>query len=89
VTAKESTSGKDIDLQYSHQKTIGKGSFGVVYQVKLANGEDVAIKKVPQDRRFKVSNLRKRKESRVLYNFDLEQRIRNYEIIESSKYLPY
>lgn len=35
---------------------IGNGSFGVVYQAKLCDtGEMVAIKKVLQDKRFKVS----------------------------------
>lgn len=56
VPAKDGRSGQDIQLQYSHQKVIGNGSFGVVYQVKLVNdGEDAAIKKVLQDKRFKVS----------------------------------
>jgi len=36
---------------------IGNGSFGVVYQAKLCDtGEMVAIKKVLQDKRFKVSS---------------------------------
>lgn len=56
VEAKEGTSGQDMQLQYSHQKVIGHGSFGIVYQVKLSNGEDAAIKKVPQDKRYKVNN---------------------------------
>jgi len=35
---------------------IGNGSFGVVYQAKLCDtGEMVAIKKVLQDKRFKVN----------------------------------
>ena len=56
VPAKDGRSGQDIQLQYSHQKVIGNGSFGVVYQVKLdRNGEDAAIKKVLQDKRFKVN----------------------------------
>lgn len=34
---------------------IGNGSFGVVYLAKLVQtNEDVAIKKVLQDKRFKV-----------------------------------
>lgn len=58
VPAKDGRSGQDIQLQYSHQKVIGNGSFGVVYQVKLDhNGEDAAIKKVLQDKRFKVRGI--------------------------------
>ena len=38
-------------------KVIGNGSFGVVYQAKLCEtGELVAIKKVLQDKRFKVQH---------------------------------
>jgi glycogen synthase kinase 3 beta len=37
---------------------IGNGSFGVVYQAKLCDtGEMVAIKKVLQDKRFKVRHI--------------------------------
>jgi hypothetical protein len=40
------------------EKVIGNGSFGVVYQAKLCDsGEMVAIKKVLQDKRFKVSSI--------------------------------
>lgn len=44
-----------IEVQYADTKVIGNGSFGVVYQAKLVDsGELVAIKKVLQDKRFKV-----------------------------------
>ena len=44
------------EVAYSDAKVIGNGSFGVVYQAKLCDtGEMVAIKKVLQDKRFKVS----------------------------------
>lgn len=44
------------EVSYSDIKVIGNGSFGVVYQARLADsGELVAIKKVLQDKRFKVS----------------------------------
>ena len=43
-------------MQYTQCKIVGNGSFGVVFQTKLApNGEDAAIKRVLQDKRFKVS----------------------------------
>lgn len=43
------------EVSYSDIKVIGNGSFGVVYQARLADsGELVAIKKVLQDKRFKV-----------------------------------
>lgn len=56
VAAKDGKTGQDIQLQYSNHKVAGNGSFGVVYQAKLfRTGEEVAIKKVLQDKRFKVS----------------------------------
>ncbi len=43
------------EISYSDTKVIGNGSFGVVYQAKLVHSnEHVAIKKVLQDKRFKV-----------------------------------
>lgn len=43
------------EVSYSDTKVIGNGSFGVVFQAKLCDtGELVAIKKVLQDKRFKV-----------------------------------
>jgi serine/threonine protein kinase len=58
VAAKDGRSGDDIQLHYSNYKVAGNGSFGVVYQAKLLRtGDDVAIKKVLQDKRFKVSFL--------------------------------
>lgn len=50
--------GETKELQYTQCKIVGNGSFGVVFQTKLSpNGEDAAIKRVLQDKRFKVSNL--------------------------------
>lgn len=44
-----------IDVSYTEVKVIGNGSFGVVYQARLCDtNELVAIKKVLQDKRFKV-----------------------------------
>ena len=43
------------EISYTDTKVIGNGSFGVVYQAKLVHSnEQVAIKKVLQDKRFKV-----------------------------------
>jgi serine/threonine protein kinase len=53
--AKEAKTGKQIKLEYINKKITGNGSFGVVYQTKLMDtNQDAAIKKVLQDRRFKV-----------------------------------
>jgi len=47
--------GETRDMQYTQCKIVGNGSFGVVFQTKLApTGEDAAIKRVLQDKRFKV-----------------------------------
>jgi glycogen synthase kinase 3 beta len=38
---------------------VGNGSFGVVFQTKLSpSNEDAAIKRVLQDKRFKVLQIR-------------------------------
>lgn len=59
VTTVAATPGQAPDrsqeVSYTDTKVIGNGSFGVVYQAKLCDtGELVAIKKVLQDKRFKV-----------------------------------
>lgn len=47
--------GETRELQYTQCKIVGNGSFGVVFQTKLApSNEDAAIKRVLQDKRFKV-----------------------------------
>jgi serine/threonine protein kinase len=54
--------GADIseEISYTDTKVIGNGSFGVVYQAKIVHSnEQVAIKKVLQDKRFKVRQKRK------------------------------
>lgn len=44
------------EVAYTDIKVIGNGSFGVVYQARLAESRElVAIKKVLQDKRFKVA----------------------------------
>lgn len=46
---------RPLEVAYTDTKVIGNGSFGVVYQAKLCeSGILVAIKKVLQDKRFKV-----------------------------------
>ena len=57
VVASDGKSGDTRDISYTNCKVIGNGSFGVVFQAKLVSepdGEDIAIKKVLQDKRFKV-----------------------------------
>ena len=47
--------GETREIQYTQCKIVGNGSFGVVFQTKLSpGGEDAAIKRVLQDKRFKV-----------------------------------
>jgi glycogen synthase kinase 3 beta len=55
VTASDGTSGEPRELSYNNCRVIGNGSFGIVFQAKLVDTqEEVAIKKVLQDKRFKV-----------------------------------
>lgn len=45
------------DIQYGDLSVVGNGSFGVVFRTKLTDQEGcrtVALKKVLQDRRYKV-----------------------------------
>lgn len=56
-SADSSRKDKDQDkkIALSNEKVIGNGSFGVVFMATLQEtGETVAIKKVLQDKRFKV-----------------------------------
>ena len=49
---------RSTEVSYTDTKVIGNGSFGVVYQAKLCeSNEMVAIKKVLQDKRFKNREL--------------------------------
>ena len=55
VVANHGKTGESHDLSYTNYKVIGNGSFGVVFQAKLVDtGDYAAIKKVLQDKRFKV-----------------------------------
>lgn len=48
----------DQNISYSAERIIGNGSFGVVFEAKVVEtNEVVAIKKVLQDKRFKNREL--------------------------------
>jgi glycogen synthase kinase 3 beta len=55
-------SESEVDIQYQCVKVVGNGSFGVVFQVRIIeppqnpNYRDAAIKRVLQDKRFKVAS---------------------------------
>jgi len=62
VVASDGKTGDTRDISYTNCKVIGNGSFGVVFQAKLVSeseksGDDIAIKKVLQDKRFKNREL--------------------------------
>lgn len=61
--------GETKEMQYTQCKIVGNGSFGVVFQTKLSpNGEDAAIKRVLQDKRFKVRSTRRSKPKSLVPN---------------------
>ena len=44
-----------VTLAYSADRIMGKGSFGIVFEATITEtGQRVAVKRVLQDRRFKV-----------------------------------
>ncbi|KAJ1949664.1 glycogen synthase kinase 3 [Linderina pennispora] len=54
--AHDARTGEETEIVYTNCKVVGNGSFGVVFQAELVpSGEQVAIKKVLQDKRFKAS----------------------------------
>lgn len=58
VSACLGATGEPRDISYSSLKAVGNGSFGVVFQATIIEtGEQTAIKKVLQDKRFKVGSL--------------------------------
>ena len=60
VVASDGKTGDQKDLSYTNCKVIGNGSFGIVFQARLLDepgNQDIAIKKVLQDKRFKVCRL--------------------------------
>lgn len=64
VSAQWGKTGADTTISYTNCKAVGNGSFGVVFAAKMSpvkheDGSeepesDIAIKKVLQDKRFKV-----------------------------------
>lgn len=55
VVANSGGTGESHEFSYTHAKVIGNGSFGVVFAARIVGtNEMIAIKKVLQDRRFKV-----------------------------------
>jgi len=61
VIASDGKTNEQKEVAYTNCKVVGNGSFGVVFQAKLLNvpkeQEDIAIKKVLQDKRFKNREL--------------------------------
>src|SRR5690349_18005692 len=69
VLASDGKTGEQREIAYTNCKVIGNGSFGVVFQAKLVSqgsepaegsskeSDEVAIKKVLQDKRFKNREL--------------------------------
>ncbi|TGO63269.1 hypothetical protein BCON_0014g00580 [Botryotinia convoluta] len=63
----DGVTGETRDMQYTQCKIVGNGSFGVVFQTKLSpSGEDAAIKRVLQDKRFKVCDVSSSLQNREL-----------------------
>jgi glycogen synthase kinase 3 beta len=63
VLACDGRTGEQREIGYTGTHVVGNGSFGVVFSAQLVVGsvhpsgkEEVAIKKVLQDKRFKVSS---------------------------------
>lgn len=58
ATMSPSVHDTDQNISYSAERIIGNGSFGVVFEAKVVEtNEVVAIKKVLQDKRFKNREL--------------------------------
>jgi glycogen synthase kinase 3 beta len=59
VIASDGKSAEIREISYTNCKVIGHGSMGVVFQAKLVGlqkeSDDIAIKKVLQDKNFKVT----------------------------------
>jgi len=63
TTSQENSNNAEQNYTYTATQIIGSGSFGVVYQATISEtGENVAIKKVFQDKRYKNRELQILKE---------------------------
>ncbi len=68
-------------MQYTQCKIVGNGSFGVVFQTKLSpSGEDAAIKRVLQDKRFKVCSTHPVQEGEEPCECDIVDNFQNREL---------
>ena len=57
-TVSDGRTGEQREMSYTSCKIVGSGSFGIVFQTRLIDtGEDAAIKRVLQDKRFKNREL--------------------------------
>lgn len=54
VEAVDAVTGEHRRIMYNNPKVIGSGSFGMVFFALLDGEREVAIKKVLQDKRYKV-----------------------------------
>lgn len=71
------------EISYTDTKVIGNGSFGVVYQARLVHSnEQVAIKKVLQDKRFKVRDNDLRRCGLSCTSLFCEFRIANFKLCD-------
>lgn len=73
VAASDGKTGNERSISYTNCKVVGNGSFGVVFAAKMLSEtlpdgttteeSEIAIKKVLQDKRFKVSRCYKGRHS--------------------------
>ena len=57
VSASDGKTGQVKEISYTSCRIIGNGSFGIVFYAKLVSSrpaQEVAIKRVLQDKRYKV-----------------------------------
>lgn len=54
MDAVDAVTGEHRRIMYNNSRVIGSGSFGMVFVALLDGEREVAIKKVLQDKRYKV-----------------------------------